>query len=92
MILNNIHLEKHQNLKVLSILSMKVLSIKVLSITKWPNKKGLSFQVSGPHYWVGIVKKGILLLIMVHNVVMYISFCLVKKLVLLTVYLNQNGL
>ena len=84
--LNNIHLEKNQNLKVLSILSMKV-----LSITKWPNKKGLSFQVSWSHYWVGIVKKRILLLIMVHNVVMYISFCLVKKLVLLTVYQTKRA-
>ena len=72
---------------------MKVLSMKVLSITKWPNKKGLSFQVSWPHYWVGIVKKRILLLIMVHNVAMYISFFfLVKKLVLLTVYLKLNRL
>ena len=37
-------------------------------------------------------QKNILLLIMVHNVVMYISFCLVKKLVLLTVYLKLNRL
>ena len=37
-------------------------------------------------------QKKILLLIMVHNVVMYISFCLVKKLVLLTVYLKLNRL